>query len=122
MNTNIAILKVKWAELLRQLSKTFGEEPDLQGIIFLIGVQELGKGAIEFSKDEKQDLMHIATCRLLSFEGYYELTHVDEAGWPHWEMQKKLPQLSLKEQDIILKENIIRYFEEKGYIFTNETI
>lgn len=114
-DTNIALLKSKWHELLRQLGHTFGEEPDLQGIIFLIGVQELGQGVREFSKDEKQDLMHIATCRLLSFDGYYELVNRDEQGWPHWNKIKPIPLLSLKEQDIVLKENIIRYFEGMGY-------
>jgi len=117
-DTNIALLKSKWHELLRQLGDTFGEEPDLQGIIFLIGVQELGKGARKFSKDEKQDLMHIATCKLLSFDGYYELEKRDEQGWPHWKKIKQVPQLSLKEQDIALKENIIKYFENLGYQVT----
>jgi len=114
-DTNIALLKSKWHELLRQLGDTFGEEPDLQGIIFLIGVQELGQGVREFSKDEKQDLMHIATCKLLSFDGYYELEKKDEQGWPHWKKIKQVPLMSLKEQDISLKGNIIKYFENLGY-------
>ena len=118
MDTNIALLKGKWHELLRQLGNTFGEEPDLQGIIFLIGVQELGQGVREFSKDEKQDLMHIATCKLLSFDGFYEMKGRDEQGWPHWEKVNQVPLLSLKEQDITLKTNIIKYFEEAGYNVT----
>lgn len=113
--TNIQKIKHKWGELLRQLEETFGEKPDLQGMIFLIGVQELGKGYQNFTKEEKQDLMHIATCKLLSFEGFYKLIGVDADGWPQYEKAKTMPQMPLKEQDLLLKINVIRYFEEDGY-------
>ena len=105
------ILKSKWDSLCRRLSVQFGEEPDLQAILFLIGIQELGRGPQKYSKDEKQDLMHIAVCRLLSTYGYYKLTGSDQDGWPHWELVKKLPPLTLKEQDWLLKQAIVEYFE-----------
>ncbi len=105
-------LKSRWEALTRGLADQFGEEPDLQAIIFLIGVQELGRGPQKFSKDEKEDLMHIATCKLLSMFGYYELKGADQDGWPHWELVKKLPPLSLKEQDLLLKQAALQYFEE----------
>ena len=105
-------LKLKWETLTGRLSGQFGEEPDLQAIIFLVGVQELGRGPQKFSKDEKEDLMHIATCKLLSLYGYYELKGLDQEGWPHWELVKKLPPLSLREQDILLKQAVLQYFEE----------
>jgi len=104
-------LKSAWEKLTSRLEEQFGEPPDLQAIIFLIGVQELGNGPQKFSKDEKQDLMHIATCRLLSQFGYYELEGSDQEGWPHWKLVKPLPTLSLKEQDLILKQAAIHYFE-----------
>jgi hypothetical protein len=105
-------LKLKWETLTIRLADQFGEEPDLQALIFLIGVQELGRGPQKFSKDEKEDLMHIATCKLLSMFGYYELRGLDQDGWPHWELIKKLPPLSLREQDILLKQAVLQYFEE----------
>ncbi len=104
-------LKQKWESLTQKLSKEYGEPPDLQAILFLIGVQELGKGPQKFSKDEKQDLMHIAVCRLLSTFGYYELIGLDQDGWPHWNLVKKLPPLTLKEQDLLLKQAVVEYFE-----------
>ncbi len=104
-------LKQKWESLTQKLSKEYGEAPDLQAILFLIGVQELGKGPQKFSKDEKQDLMHIAVCRLLSTFGYYELIGLDQDGWPHWNLVKKLPPLTLKEQDLLLKQAVVEYFE-----------
>src|SRR3954468_18716248 len=97
------VIKERWAGLLKTLEKQFGEEPDLQVVLFLIGVQELGKGPQKFSKDEKQDLMHIAVCKLLSQFGYYVLTGEDQDGWPHWEVVSKLPPLTLREQDLLLK-------------------
>ena len=105
-----AVLKGKWDALCKKLGNDFGEEPDLQSILFLIGVQELGRGPQKFSKDEKQDLMHIAVCRLLSTFGYYELIGLDQDGWPHWELLNKLPPLSLKEQDWLLKQAAVEYF------------
>lgn len=103
-------LKEEWEKLINRLNKQFDAELDLQGILFLIGVQELGEGRKKFSKDQKQDLMHIATCRVLSIYDFYELEGLDEEGWPHWKLKKKFPPLSLKEQDILLKQSVIEYF------------
>lgn len=105
-------LKQEWENLTRTLADTFDEEPDLQTILFLIGIQELGKGPIKYSKDEKQDLMHIAVCRLLSTYGYYELEGLDQDGWPHWNLVKKLPPLTLREQDLLLKQAVVEYFKD----------
>jgi len=104
-------LKNDWEKLTQTLANTYGEEPDLQSILFLIGIQELGKGPMKYSKDEKQDLMHIAVCRLLSQYGYYELEGQDQDGWPHWKLVKKLPPLTLKEQDLLLKQAVIEYLK-----------
>ncbi len=108
---DLQLLKDKWERLTSHLAEQFGEAPDLQTLLFLIGVQELGRGPMKYSKDEKQDLMHIAVCRLLSTFGYYELVGLDEQGWPAWELKKKLPPLTLREQDLLLKQAAIEYFE-----------
>jgi hypothetical protein len=108
---SISELRGAWELLCHRLAQQFGIEPDLQGVIFLIGVQELGQGFRKFTKDEKQDLMHIATCKLLSVYGFYELTGSDHEGWPHWKLIKKLPVLTLKEQDLLLKRAVLDYFE-----------
>lgn len=115
-NAHITSLKERWEFLLGKLNVMLGEPPDLQGVIYLIGIQELGKGFLKFSKDQKQDLMHIATCKLLSYTGYYVLEGEDSEGWPHWKLTKEIPKLSLKEQDWLLKEAAIMYFEEIEFI------
>jgi hypothetical protein len=111
---NIELLKVEWEELVEQLNTIFDAELDLQGIIFLIGIQELGQGPRKYGKDEKQDLMHIATCRLLSSYGYYVLKGLDEQGWPHWELVQQMPRMTLGEQDYLLKQAVIDYFKDQG--------
>ncbi len=108
---NVEELKVQWEELQNQLSKQFDADLDLQGVLFLIGVQELGQGFKKFTKDQKQDLMHIATCRLLSIYGYYELKGLDDEGWPHWEKTQSLPRMTLGEQDFLLKQAVVEYFK-----------
>ena len=111
--------KEKWKKLVAFVSKEFGDGDtlDLQAILFLIGVQELGKGYREFTKEEKTDLLHIAICRLLSNYGYYEFEGRDKDGWPHYQTNEKLPPLKPGEQAILMKEAAILYFEESGVIF-----
>jgi hypothetical protein len=105
-------LERKWAWLLGELDSKLGKKPkDLNGVLFLIGVQELGKGHVHFSKEEKQDLLHIAICKVLSLSGYYELEGIDKDGWPHWNLIKKLPHFDLLEQEKLLKIHVLEYFE-----------
>ena len=102
----------KWQKLLIQIEASLSKKPkDINGVLFLIGVQELGLGFKLFSKEEKQDLMHIAICKVLSLSGYYELEGLDEQGWPHWKVIKKLPHFDLLEQEKLLKMHVLEYFE-----------
>ncbi len=103
-----------WAALLTEVGKIIGKRPkDLNGMLFLIGVQELGQGNKVFSKEEKQDLMHIGICKVLSLSGFYELDGQDADGWPHWTLVKKLPHFDLLEQEKFLKWHVIEYFEKE---------
>ena len=85
--------------------------PDLNGILLMIGIQELGRLQQQFSKEEKQDLMHVAVCRLLSSDGYYRFLGRDEDGWPHYEVLKPLRVTGVKEQERLLKTKAIEYFK-----------
>ena len=106
-----------WNNLIRFLQQNTGKKPgDLNSVLFLIGVQELGKGNIHFSKEEKQDLLHIAMCKVLSFGGYYELEGIDEEGWPHWKLVKPVPNYTLMEQELIIKSLIVDYFQDLDFI------
>jgi hypothetical protein len=111
-------LKERWEKVVEILSNQFaeGEQLDLDAIIYLIGVQELGKFKRVFAKDEKVNLMHIAICRLLEPYGYYEFDFVDKDGWPHYKVKEELPPLKAGEQTILMKDAIVNYFVEKELI------
>jgi hypothetical protein len=106
-------LKEKWELLVKKLSDQFadGDSLDLDSIIYLIGIQELGKGHTTFKKDEKVNLMHIAICKLLEPYGYYEFDYYDTDGWPHYKIITDLPHLKAGEQTVLMKEAIVSYFE-----------
>ena len=107
-------LERSWHVLLETIKRNIGVKPkDLNGVLFLIGVQELGGGSRIFSKEEKQDLLHIAICKVLSLAGYYTLDGLDKEGWPHWRLIKKLPHFDLLEQEKLLKMHVLEYFEKE---------
>ena len=111
-------LKERWDLVVEKLSNQFadGDTMDLDAIIYLIGVQELGQIHREFKKDQKLDLMHIAICKLLMPYGFYEFDFVDEDGWPHYKVKEALPNLKAGEQSVLMKEAIVNYFVETNYI------
>ena len=112
-----AEINKKWKELQEAVAQNFDMDiPDIKVMLFLIGVQELGKGPQEFSKREKEELMHIATCRLFNSLGFYELEGQDDQGWPHWKLVKPIPNYTLMEQEMIIKSLIIDYFEDLNFI------
>jgi len=111
-------LKERWETVVSLLSNKFadGDTLDLDAIIYLIGVQELGKFNHEFKKDEKVNLMHIAICRLLEPYGYYEFDYFDKEGWPHYNVKEELPTLKAGEQSVLMKDAIVNYFLDKEVI------
>jgi hypothetical protein len=72
----------------------------------------LGRWEANFTKEEKQDLMHIAVCRLLEYDGYYEFAGRDEDGWPHWKPLKPFTGTGVQEQEYFLKVRVIQYFQD----------
>lgn len=104
-------IESRWEEMLAKLTTLLGKRPgDLNSVLFLIGVQELGQGARNFSKEQKQDLIHIGICRILSPSGYYQFEKLDADGWPHYKLVKKLPHGDILSQELFLKSHILRYF------------
>ena len=108
-------LQARWWALEAKLVERFGKKPDMEAILFLIGLQEFGELKEKFSKEQKQDLMHVAVCNLFAQSGYYELERVDEDGWPHFRQLKSLPVLDMREQENFLKDHILLYLEQNGF-------
>ena len=111
-------LKQRWEQVVQLLSERFadGDTLDLDAVIYLVGLQELGQVHRSFKKDEKLNLMHIAICRLLEPFGYYEFDYFDDEGWPHYKVLEQLPPLKAGEQSVLMKEAIVQYFLEKEII------
>lgn len=112
------LLKQRWELIVEKLSAQFsdGDPLELDAILYLIGVQELGQLHRTFKKDDKVNLIHIAICKLLVPYGYYEFDFVDEHGWPHYKVKEELPHLKPGEQSVLMKEAIVNYFLETEFI------
>lgn len=108
-------LQQRWWNLEAKLVERFGKKPDMEAILFLIGIQEFGQIREKFTKEQKQDLMHVAVCRLFAQSGYYELDKIDEEGWPHFKQLKAMPEMDLAEQENFLKDHILLYFESQVF-------
>ena len=108
-------LQTRWRALESRLLGRFGKKPDMEAILFLIGIQEFGEFRKKFSKEQKQDLMHVAVCSLFAQSGYYELENVDEDGWPHFRQLKALPVMDMIQQEIFLKDHVLLFFESNEF-------
>ena len=109
-------LQVRWWKLEEKLMERFEKKPDVESVLFLIGIQELGDIRKKFSKEQKQDLMHIAICTILSASGYYELSHIDVDCWSHFKQLKSMPAMLPHEQENFLKDHILLYFQNQGLL------
>ena len=105
----------KWQKVVYHFIQLTGKKPNMDIILFMIGIQELGKGQLQFTKEQKQDLMHVAVCKVLSQSGYYILEGNDEEGWPHYKQVKELPVMIAMEQENFIKDHVLLYFEQAGF-------
>lgn len=108
-------LQSRWWALEAKLTERFGKKPDLESILFLIGIQELGQTERKYTKEQKQDLMHVAVCRVLLPGGYYELEAIDKDGWPNYKQLKPMPVMTPAEQENFLKDHVLFYFQEMDF-------
>lgn len=120
MNDPQLDLQERWWRLQAELLEQFGKKPDLDAILYLIGIQEMQFFKKKISKEQKQDLMHVAVCTILAPSGYYLLEGYDNDGWPHFKQLKPLPSLSLKEQEDFLKDHILLYFDQQNHELQND--
>lgn len=111
-------LKEDYQKIRQLLSVQFNDNQPIEvdGIIYLIGLQELGQPHKDFSKNAKLNLMHIAICRLLEPFGYYKFSHFDDDKWPHYDLVDDIPPLKPGEQSVLMKEAIVLYFKNSGII------
>lgn len=100
-----------WKLVTNFFENKFQKIPDLSSILFIIGHRELGFNETNFSKEQKQDVIHVGVCSLLAKENYYLLKGKDADGWPHFEYNRDMPKLTHEQQEILLKKCIIHYIK-----------
>lgn len=111
-------LKERWDRLISILNERFsdGETIDVEGVLYLVGLQELGQIHQKMKKDDNINLIHIGICTVLEPYGYYRFDFYDEEGWPHFELLEALPNLKPGEQSILIKEALVGYFLKRELI------
>lgn len=104
----------EWLRVRHFIKEKFQKDnlPDLNTILLMIGIQEAGIVKPKYSKEEKQDLMHVAVCELLIKEGYFDFVGRDEDGWPHYKALKPIEMSGVQEQEAFLVNCVIDYFSE----------
>ncbi|WP_185874072.1 hypothetical protein [Blattabacterium cuenoti] len=111
---------INWNKVILYIRNHFDIEGkiDLIGIIYLIGIQELGKGKNRFfNREDKINILHIAICRILEPFGYYVFIGRDKEGWPHYLLKKNIPFFKKKgKQSFFIKNAIIHYMIEENII------
>jgi len=109
--------KQLWNKIETFFLENFRMEPNppIETLLFLIGIQELGSGKQNYSKDDKLNLIHIAVCRLLEPYGYYKFAGYKD-GWPNYEKLQEVPELKPNEQSILMRKAIIQYFLDENLI------
>lgn len=107
-------LDFEWLRVQHLVKDSLRREnlPDLNIVLMLIGIQELGLWKKKWTKEEKQDLMHVGVCTLLSQEDWFEFVGRDDDGWPHFRQVREMPKAGLPNQEKLLKINAIRYFQQ----------
>ncbi len=102
-----------WAVLLSDIEKMIGKRPkDLNSVVFLIGVQELGQGKRVFQQRRKTGSYahwHLQTVELLRL---LRARRPDKDGWPHWKLVE-ITHFDLLEQEKLLKMHALEYFEKE---------
>ena len=105
----MADLDKNWDQLLKKLESQFDQEMTLKGVLYLIGVQELNLGVKQYEREEKVNVLHVAVCKILTPFGYYKFDRIDKDGWPHYIELKAIKSLSEVQQELLMKEAVLKY-------------
>lgn len=105
-----------WDELASKINKRFDDTLDVESILFVIGMQELGQVIDKFTKDQKLEVIHVAVCVILEPFGFYEFEGRDKDAWPHWKTVKELPRLNNDQQEQLIKEGILEYMKDSPFL------
>ena len=102
-----------WPGLTSWLDDTVGCPDEIEGILLLVGIQEVQHAyAEELSKQAKERLIMEGAYCVFETLGYYQRVGRDVDGFWIWEPKESLPPgLASQEQEYLLKAAILRYFD-----------
>ena len=104
----------RWRRLQAWLGERFGAQPGLEGILFLVGIQARGYGfEPDLDKDAKQALIMEGTYCVFETLGVYERVGMEQEG--HWIWKRLIaqpPNLSIDDQEKLLRTAILQYFDD----------
>lgn len=96
--------ETRWEALSARITAQFGKSMSVEGILFMIGVQESGKGfKRRLEKEQKQDLILEGTFQVLSALGIYEQTDLE------WKLVTNLPKMPQQSQEMLVQLGILAY-------------
>lgn len=106
-------LEKRWAHVEVWVGEKFGRDVSIEAILFLIGIQSIGRGyQPELEKEAKQDTIMEGTYCAFETLGLYERIGLDEGGNWIWERSvESFPKLPVEQQEKLLKLGIVRYFD-----------
>ena len=103
----------RWQSLLSDVESKFGRKPDVDALLFLMGIQSVGRGfEPDLPKERKQSL--IMEGSYLAFEtlGLYQRMGLERNGFWIWEKTGDIPKLDVDDQEKLLQIGILNYFED----------
>ncbi len=115
LDADAADLEARWQQLQAWIDERFGGEAGIEGILFLIGVQARGRGfEPDLEKEAKERLIMEGAYCVFETLGVYERVGMEADG--HWIWQRRIdhpPNLSVEQQETLLKTAILRYFDNQ---------
>lgn len=103
----------QWKALVRDLESRFGRMPDVDAILFLIGVQSVGRGyEPDLPKERKQSLIMEGSYLALETVDLYRRMGLERNGFWIWEKVADVPKLSVDDQERLLQIGILNYFDK----------
>ena len=85
-------LEARWAQLQQWALRHYGRIPDVQGLLFLIGLRELGQGYVpDLDKRRKEHIVMEGIYCALAALGHYARVGIEGNGHWIWEPRAALP-------------------------------
>lgn len=110
MDKRTDVLDERLREIAARLTEFFAPEGpvDIPALLFVAGLQTLGRPSAPLSREDKMALIHIGTCAVLEPYGYYRFSGRDAQGFPQYQPVRALD--AADGDGILLKEALIKYF------------